>query len=174
MADVKVSILEKDGVELDGPEEYILLAEDIPFSEPGFIATRVDDAIQESLTTAVETPIYTIVLQHNGTVSNGTFLGYDSLIPGDSTPVLVPKDADFTGFTFSNSNSGADYTLRFRKNSTTATVFYSVSKVNTQFFQQNLTTAEFFSAGDAIFIEYIDDGTNASDAVIVLSFRAVI
>lgn len=149
-------------------------ADSVPFDNAtnGYTADNVQAAIEEGVTSALETPIYTVVLQHNGTVSNGTFLGYDSLIPGDSTPIIIPRDADFTRFTFSNSNSNADYTLYFRKNSTVATPFYSISKVNTQFFQQALPTPEPFLAGDRIFIEYQDDGTNASDAVLVLGFRA--
>lgn len=47
MADVKVSILEKDGVELEGPEEYTLLAEDVPITPipalPG--ATTVQEGL---------------------------------------------------------------------------------------------------------------------------------
>lgn len=137
--------------------------------------SNVQDAIVEAAErsqSALDTPIYTILLQYNGTVSNNTFIGYDSLLPGDSTPIIIPKAADFTGFSFSNGNSDADYTLEFRKNSTVATPFYTISKINTQFFQQELPTPEDFLAGDQIYIKYIDDGTNANDVAILLNFRA--
>lgn len=150
------------------------VAESVPFdnSTNGYEADNVQGAIEEGVTSALNTPIYTIVLQHNGTVSDGTWLGYDSLLPGNDTPIIIPRNADFTEFTFSNNNAGADYTLTFRKNSLVATPFYTISKVNTQFFQQSLPTEEPFSAGDQIYIQYGDDGSNASDAVILLGFRA--
>lgn len=110
---------------------------------------------------------YAIVLQHNGTVSDGTFIGYDSLLPGNTTPIVIPRDSILKDLSFSNSNSSADYTIEFRKNSTVATPFYSVSKVNTKLFTE-IDIDETFSSGDELYIKYVDDGTNASDAVIVL------
>lgn len=121
---------------------------------------------------ALDTPRYTILLQNNGTVSNNTFIGYDSLIPGDSTPVIIPIDSQVLEFTFSNSRSNADYTLEFRKNGTGVATFYTVSKTNTQFFTDN-TIDETFDAGDQIYIKYLDDGNNASDAVILLTLKAL-
>lgn len=156
--------------------DYITpVAESIPFDNAtnGYVSDNVQGALEEGVSTALNTPIYTILLQHNGTVSNNTFLGYDSLLPGDATPIIIPKDADFTAFTFSNSDASADYTLEFRKNGTAVATFYTVSKTDTQFFQQTLPTPQSFVAGDQIYIKYIDDGTNASDAALVLNFRAI-
>jgi len=141
-------------------------------STNGYLSSNVQDAVEEGVTAALETPIYTLILQHNGTVSNNTFLGYDSLIPGDTTPIIVPKEAKFVAVAFSNSDSTADYTLQFRKNSLVVTPFYSVSKTNTKFFNQVLPSPELFAAGDQIYVKYIDDGNNASDATVVLQFRA--
>lgn len=151
------------------------VARGTPFdnSTNGYTSTNVQEAIEEGVGTALETPIYTILLQHNGTVSNGTWLGYDSLLPGDATPVIIPRNSEFTRFTFSNANSSADYTLTFRKNSLVATPFLTVSRTNTQFFSYTLSPEELFSAGDQIYIQYQDDGQNASDAVILLGFRAL-
>jgi len=114
---------------------------------------------------------YTIMLQHNGSVRNGTFFGYNELIPGDSTPVIVPINSTFKGFTFSNKSSSADYTLYLRKNSTIATPFFSVSKVNTQYFAQTVSDTS-FSQGDQFYMSYQDDGNNASDVGITLFFQA--
>lgn len=137
--------------------------------------TTVQEAIEasgEKGQLALDTPRYTILLQNNGTVSGGTFIGYDSLIPGDSTPVIIPVDSEILEFTFSNSRANADYTLNFRKNGTGAANFYSVSKTNTQFFADN-TISETFDAGDEIYIQYQDDGNNASDVVILLTLKAI-
>lgn len=160
-----------------------VVADSVPFDNnpngtPVFTATdpsTVQEAIEasgEKGQLALDTPRYTILLQNNGTLSNGTFIGYDSLIPGDSTPVIIPVDSQILEFTFSNSSSDADYTLEFRKNGTAVATFYSVSKVNTQFFTDN-TIDEIFNAGDQIYIKYVDDGNNASDAVIMLTLKAI-
>ena len=153
------------------------VAESIPFNNTGtdFVATELQGAVEEAgtgVTTALNTPRYTLVLQHNGTVGNNTFFGYSNLLPGDSTPIIVPIKSDLFEFTFSNSNSSADYTLEFRKNSTTGTAFYTVSKVNTQFFIDDIIN-ESFVAGDEVYIKYLDDGNNASDVGLVLVFKAV-
>lgn len=115
---------------------------------------------------------FSINLQHNGSVSGGTFLGYNELIPGDTSPVVIPVNAVMKAFSFTNSSNTADYTLIFRKNSTGATPFLSVSKVNTQFFAQSVSDQS-FSAGDRIYVQYQDDGNNASDVAMTLMFQAV-
>jgi len=117
---------------------------------------------------------FTILLSHNGTPSNNEFIGYTELIPGDDSPVIVGVDATFTGFSFSNNRTGADYTIRFRKNSTVATPFYTTSKTNTQFFSEDLVSPESFTQGDQIYIQYGDDGRNARDLGIILYFKAEI
>lgn len=48
MADIKISILEKDGEEYFGPTEYVLQPEDIPFSNDDFDASNVEEAILEA------------------------------------------------------------------------------------------------------------------------------
>lgn len=141
----------------------------------GLTSNTAREAIDEAALnadTALNTPRYTISLQHNGTVSNNTFFGYSNLIPGDDTPIVIPIKSELTEFTFSNEKSGADYGLEFRKNSSTASVFYSVSKDNTQFFNDS-TISQSFLAGDTIFVKYKDEGSNASDVGIILFFKAV-
>ena len=139
-------------------------------SSNGFVSRNVQDAVEEAFNQA-NAAIYPISIVYNGTVSNGTFFSYSNLTPG--TPIVVPINSEFIGFTFSNSNSNADYTIRFRNNSNVTTPFESVTKVNTQFFVDILTTPEQFTAGNFLSIEYVDDGTNASDVALTLFFRAV-
>lgn len=158
------------------------VAESIPFDNnpdgtPIFTQSspkNVQEAISaggEKAQVALDTPRYTILLQNNGTVSNNTFIGYDSLIPGDSTPVIIPIKSQLIEYTFSNSNS-ADFTLEFRKNTLVGTPFYSDPRTSTQFYAED-GIDESFEAGDEIYIKYIDNGTNSSDAVIVLVLKAV-
>ena len=149
------------------------VAESIPFEPTEDIsADNVQDAVSGGVNTALNTPRYSINCIHNGTVSNGTFIGYLNTIPGDSTPIVIPVKSDFVEYTFSNSNSNADFTLEFRKGSTTATPFHTISKVDTLNFVDIITPEEFLT-GEEIYIKYVDDGTNASDVGLVLFFKAL-
>lgn len=150
------------------------VAKGVPFDPTGstLISDNTEDAIKE-LDTAAQLPVFTIMLQHNGSVGNNTFLGYNELIPGNATPVIIPKDSEFVGFTFSNAQTTADFTLEFRKNGTGVATFHTSVKTNTQFYSENLGTPQSFTAGDKIYVKYIDQGDNASDAAVVLVFRAV-
>lgn len=116
---------------------------------------------------------YAIPLNHNGTISDGTWLGYTSLIPGDATPIVVPRNSTLKDFTFSNDSSSADYRLEFRKNATTNAIFYNTGNLTNQKIFTATDINESFSAGDTLFIQYIDLGTNASDAALILFFQNV-
>lgn len=163
---VKVIIGERNGVELLDNEEYVLIPENIPFSSPGVVSDNVKDAILETNGIA-QAQRYPIILTHNGSVSNGTFLGYSSKISGDSSPIVIPASGTLKEFSFSNSKTSADFTLEFRKNSLTATPFFSVSKTNTQFFVQT-GVDEVMTVGDRLYVKYVDNGTNANDAVVII------
>lgn len=139
-------------------------------TDSGLAADNVKDAIDEVFQQA-SIAVFTIPLIYNGTLSSDTFISYSNLTP--NTPIVVPVNAEFVGFTFSNSRATADYTIEFRINTNVGTPFYSVSKTNTQFFADTLPTPEVFSAGDVISVKYVDDGGNANDAVWVLGFRAI-
>jgi len=142
---------------------------------PNITADNVQDAILENegaADTALNTPRYAIPLLHNGTVGGGTFFGYSNLLPGNDTPIIIPLKSELFEFTYSNKNSNADYTLEFRKNSTTGTILYTISKTNTQFFTDAIINIP-FDVGDEIYVKYIDNGGNSSDAVLVLFFKAV-
>ena len=152
-------------------------ADDVFFdnSDSDFTSSNAEDAIKEAGTladAALNTPRYSIVLQHNSTVSNNTFLGYDSLIPGDSTPIVIPIKSILTEYAFSNQRSSADFTIELRKNSTSAAPFDSESRTNSKTYVKSGLNQS-FNIGDTVFIKYIDQGTNASDVVILLLFKVV-
>lgn len=136
-----------------------------------FVANNVKEALEEvyGIASPLTVPIHLI---YNGTLSKGDFIGYSNLLPGDQTPVVAPITGTFASFTWSNSNISADFTLQFRKNSTVATPFFSYTRTNTQFESVTLPTPQSFTAGDQIFIEYVDQGSNARDAAIILNFRS--
>lgn len=155
------------------------VAESIPFdnstaqfdSDPENVQEAID-AGGDKAQVALDTPRYSIPLIYNGTLSNNEFIGYSNLLPGDSTPIVVPIDSILEEYTFSNNSSTADYGIELRKNSTVATPFNTVSKDNTQFFVES-GIGESFNQGDTIYVKYIDEGSNARDVGIVLIFKAV-
>lgn len=161
--------------------EYIQYPDDarkIRFRSPGFIlqSINLEDAVYEAATTAddaLNAPRYTITLQHKAQISNGTFFGYTELMPGNTTPIILPIESRLEEVTFSNSAINADFALEFRINTTTGTPFYTQSFTNTQTSVISGLT-QIFNSGDAIYIKYVDNGDNASDAVLVLYMRAVI
>jgi len=132
----------------------------------------VQEAIGDGVATALNTPRFSIPLIFNGAASNNEFIGYSNLLPGDSTPIVIPINSVLEEYSFSNSKTTADYTIELRKNSTTATLFNTISKVNTKSFVQS-GIEESFSSGDHIYIKYIDNGVNASDIAILLILRAL-
>ena len=76
--DIKYSKLEEDGTDYDFPVEHIPDAQDIAFSADLFDADNAKDAIIESKEKIKEILQFNIVLQYNGNVSNGDFIGYDA------------------------------------------------------------------------------------------------
>jgi len=148
------------------------VAESIPFDNDtnGFTSDNVQDAIEEveDIATPLRVPINLI---YNGTLSNGDFIGYSNLLPGDDTPVIIPITGSFVEFTWSNKNASADFALEFRLNSTVGTPFFTWSVDNTQT-AAVIVPPEPVTIGDEIYVKYIDEGSNASDAAIVLLFRS--
>ena len=149
------------------------VAQSIPFDNDtnGFISEDVQEAIEEveALASPLRVPIN---LVYNGTLSNGDFIGYSNLLPGDATPVIVPITGSFVEFTWSNNTASADFALEFRRNTTVGTPFFTWSVDNTQTAAVVLPTPEPFTIGDEIYVKYVDEGTNARDAAIVLLFKS--
>jgi hypothetical protein len=158
---------------MSGRDEINQVAESVPFDNDsnGFVADDTQAAIEEvkSIASPLRVPIN---LVYNGTVSNGDFIGYSNLLPGDSTPIVIPITGTFVEFTFSNNNSSADFALEFRKNTTGGAAFFTWSTDNTQTAAILLPSPEPFSIGDEIYVKYIDEGTNARDAAIVLLLKS--
>lgn len=149
------------------------VASSTPFdnSTNGFTADDVQEAIEEvrGIAEPLRVPINLI---YNGTLSNGDFIGYSNLLPGDATPIVIPITGTFVEFTWSNSRTNCDFALEFRLGSTTATPFFTWSVDNTQTASIVLGTPEPVTIGGTMFVKYIDEGTNAADAAIVLLFKS--
>ncbi len=149
-------------------------ADSIFFDDSASTSVEGDDVQEalESIDELVSPLVVPITLAYNGSLSNNEFIGYTNLIPGDDTPIISPITGLFTGFTWSNRNSNADFALEFRKNTTGGAAFFTWSVDNTQTASVDLVTPEAFTAGDEIYVKYIDEGQNGTDAVIVLRFKA--
>lgn len=155
---------------MSGPFTFPV-AQAVPYDNDvsGIPAENVKDAIDYNNAQA-SVAVFTIPLIYNGTLSGDIFVSYSNLTP--NSPIVIPVNAAFTGFTYSNGKTGADYTFEFRRNTTVGTPFYSISKTNTQYFAQSVPD-EIFNAGDIISLKYLDNGTNSNDGVWILAFRAL-
>jgi len=169
----KFACVEEDGINLPDYKERLVRASDTTFdnSTNGYDATDSQAAIEESLGTAISTIVIPITLVYNGTLSNGDWITYSNLTP--DTRVAAPIDSTFLGFTWSNSRSSLEFDLVFRKNGRTQTPFYTYQIRNSPNKFAQVTGLDYdFDAGDIIDIEYIDQGTNASDMALVIFFIA--
>lgn len=150
------------------------VSEAVPFdgsgATPVFVSENAQDAIIEARDTAPGKARAPIILQHNGNLGNNFWHGYDSLIPSNGTPIVLPWDCKLTEYTFSNNNTSVDGIMDFYKNGTAGgDIVYSVSFVNVN---QVLTAAPdiSFNAGDLLRLRWRDTGQNPSDVVSVLFF----
>jgi hypothetical protein len=151
------------------------VADSTPYNNDAGSFPEGTDTVQDAIaaTILVAAPLRTTIpLVQNGTLSNGDWLGYSNLLPGDGTPIVCPMTGSWEGFTWSNKRSTASFQLDFRLGSTTATPFFSWSTVNTLTDVIAFPSPPSVTAGDVLFIQYIDQGTNAVDAGIVLLFKS--
>ena len=120
MADVKVLIGEKDGVEYVGATEYVLLADDVPYdnTDSTLDSTNVNDAIDE-----LDNEKTSIIARafrgftSNGVVSDNEWFGRTELIPSNTTPLRIPwTSCTLTELTFENSNTGVVGAINLFKN----------------------------------------------------------
>lgn len=137
----------------------------------GFIADNVQDAIEEVKDTIEGKIVYVVTILHNGTVSNGTWLGKGDTMP-NATSYIAPRAVEFLGLSWSNKNSDVDFDLEFYKNGRDTTKFrtYEVRNLDYGYIQ---TWDDLLVAGDRIDIKYIDQGDNAADLAVDLVFKAV-
>ena len=170
MADVRVLIGQKDGVELDVQTEYELLAEDVPYdnTDSTLDSTNVNDAIDEL--DAEKTSIIARAKRefiHNGSVSNNEWFGRSELIPSDETPLGIPWDCTLTEITFSNKDTSVEGQILLYINGVLAgTYTVNTGTKKTAYFYPSLS----LNAEDELSAQWNDQGTNPSDASIDFDF----
>lgn len=153
--------------------EFITQVSDsIPFdnSTNGFIADRAQTAIEEAKATG-GVARYAIPLVQNGTVGNNDWISYSNLTP--DAKIVFPRACIVEEFSWSNSNSSVDFDLEFYKNGITSGDLYRTYQVRSSANDFDYETGwnDSFNAGDWIRILYKDQGTNLSDACLVLYIR---
>ncbi len=137
---------------------------------PPFVAENVKEGIIEARNSAPGKARAPINLQHNGTLGNGFWHGYDSLIPSDATPIILPWNCTLTEYTFSNKRTSVDGVMEFYKNGTSGgNIVYTINFSNV-----NKTLVAYpdldFVAGDLLRLRWVDTGQNPSDVSSMLFF----
>jgi len=151
------------------------VASSLPFTDDSgvFTSKNTKDAIFEALNTSVSLPRFPVILVMNGTVSNGDWITYSNLTP--SASIIIPTKCELRELTWSNRNSSVEFDLEFYKNGR-ATTAYETREVRSG----SATNGQFtglddsFDALDTLDIKYIDQGSNASDLVLVIFFQTVL
>jgi len=76
-------------------------AEDVKFNNAsnGFTANQTQAAIEEARNSSIGIGRFSIITAFNGTIGN-QWLGYNELIPGNTTPILIPVKCKLREVTF--------------------------------------------------------------------------
>jgi hypothetical protein len=147
-------------------DEFIQVAETVPFdnSTNGFTSDLVQTAIEEAKQNSEGFPRLNIRGNYNGVVGNNQWLGAGNELLNNTPFIVFAIDTSLREISWSNQNSNVQFTLEFRLGSKTGTIFYSLIVTSPNAgngYVNNLNLS--FSAGDVIYIQYKDNGTNCSD-----------
>lgn len=148
------------------------VAKAIPFDKTGtsFTSDDAEAAIIEAKNIATSLPRFTVVTTFNGTVSNGDWLGYSNLIPGDVVPILIPVKCTLKEVTFFNNNTTTGRLDLYYNGTSTGDIFNNLQLTSSPSgFKTTFT--QLFNPGDTLRGRWVDQGTNPNDAVIVYFFQ---
>lgn len=142
-------------------------------STNGFVSTNVQAAIEEAKQNAEGFPRAGKAGTYNSTVSNNQWLGPNELL--SNTPFMVaPVKTKINEITWSNQNTNVDFRIQFRLNSRTGTILYTLEVNSPNSGYGYVSGVDFtLEAGDSLHAQYLDDGTNLSDAELVLWYSRV-
>lgn len=153
-----------------GRDQYGQVASSVPFdnSSNGFVADDAQAAIEEARLYAQGFPRAGIRATANGTVGNNNWIGPTELLP--NTPMLVaPLNLQINEITWSNQNTNVQFHIEFRLGSKTGSIFYTLTVASPNPGYGYVSGLSFnLAPGDTVWAQYKDDGTNMSDADIIL------
>jgi hypothetical protein len=137
-------------------------------STNGFTAVNVQSAIEEAKQTSEGFPRSGLLGTYNSSISNNQWLGPNELLP--NTPFVVfPVKSKINEMTWSNQTANVQFRVTFRTVSKTGTIFYTLTVTSPNPGYGYVSGLSFtFNPGDTIWAQYLDDGTNMSDATITL------
>lgn len=136
-----------------------------------FTSINVQQALEEIDATA-RLPVYPLQLVMNGTMSNGDWITYSNLTP--NATIIIPVKSQLSSLTWVNTSTSREFDLEFYKNGR-GTTKYATREVRSGANKSGYFTGltDSFNAGDTLDIKYIDQGSNASDLVIVPYLKVV-
>ena len=146
------------------------VSKSLPFdnSTNGFTSTDAQTAIEEAKQSAEGFPRAGIRSTYNGTISASQWLGPSELLP--NTPLLVaPVTLKINEITWSNQTTNVAFRVQFRLGSKTGTIFYTLTVTSPNSGYGYVTGVNYtLTAGQVIYAQYLDDGTNCSDMDLIL------
>lgn len=144
------------------------VADSVPFEDPDFTSENVKDAIVEAKQNAEGFPRAGIRATSNGVLGDNEWIGPTELLPNTAL-IVAPVKLKINEITWANANSNVSFDIQFRKNSKTGTIFYTLD-VNSPNSGYGFVSGvdQVIEAGEAVFAQYIDTGTNCSDLDIIL------
>lgn len=143
-----------------------------PFTpEAGFVSTDVQAAIIEAKNNVLGVTRFTILLTNNGSFTNGQWVGYTELLPGNNTPIIFPRACSIKEVSFTNTNVNIQGKFDFRRGLITNPIYRTWtinSGASTKY--QNLTGIDdAFAAGEPVFIQWTKTaGNTPSDIALIL------
>lgn len=142
----------------------------LPFDNTinGFTATNAQAAIEEAKQNAEGFPRAGVRSHYNGTLSNNNWMGPSEQLP--NTPLLVvPVKTKINEISWANQTVNVGFTIQFRLNSRTGTIFYSLVVTSPNSGYGYASGIDYtLQPGDSIHAQYKDQGTNVSDFDLIL------
>lgn len=163
-------------------------AEKISFNNAsnGFESENAQAAIEEARQTATSLSRFGITTTFNSTVGNNQWLGYSELLPGNTTPIIIPRNCKLKEITFSWSStitillglvtlsSDVDGTFNLYKNGTSSgDIIWSKVFSNASGGAVSPNIDINLNAGDFIIGRWVDQGSNPSDMAICYFFQPI-
>ena len=114
---VKVTITERNGTELQFREELDLTPSNIPFSDPSYSSDNVKDAILETSVTGGQSR-YCLPCGYESTVQDGRWLEFHRGNPSNTTPYIATEDIELISLSFSIPSTKVSVTVAIYNNGT--------------------------------------------------------
>lgn len=168
--DVKFTIVEKNGVELQFAEEKRFIPSEMPFSEPGFTADNVHDAI-------IETPSITgisrfaVICGYDSLSNNNRWMEFHRGNSSDDSPLVLAEQAELIAISVSIENPEDGSTFSVYKNDVfIEDITISDNPGATDISFKKLTTPVMCMAGDYISVRQTSAPSTKSP-VVTLFFK---